>query len=728
MYKLTTLQLRIPKLVFICYLLFLVLDDLKAQTPLGIQINQSTTMQLIGKKMWVLEDPAGKLNFTQILASPQQQKFQPFNKNVFNVPPNKVVYWFKFSVQNQTSQSLWLEIGHPLRTWYADLYAPVAPGQYDKPRLLGSFRPRKNKEFPASYYYALLAEKNDTTVKTFYLRLAGSFAKTNVFRVGTHQAITQQSNARHFTAIGFISLMLTLAIYNFFLLISTRSKIYLLYILHLLTSVIGVCYLSGFPMFQGSWFLRYFFVWFGFSYVFITLFSIHYLQLRKHLPYVTIWLWIINGLLGIGFPILNLFHLVDITYLGLPYQLITSLLAFSLLFCGIYLWIKKQSNARFYVIPWSLAIVSTFIYMLTNRGLVPINFFTEHVIYCGYALEALMFALALGNRLNTLQKEKEKAQQETLQLFNNQNMLLEQTVVERTKELQDANEMLKMSNEELTLNQEEIASQRDVLETQNQKLSSYSNRIGKSFLAAKLIQNAILPEQTIFEENFSDHFIIYRPKDVVSGDFYWVNKVGNQLILVIADCTGHGVPGAFMTLIGKNLLDKIIQIDQVTSPEKILHHLHEEVMVALRQEATQHNEAGMDATIVSIAESGDDVFDIHFAGAKNSLLYITPPQLVLEEIKGTRKSIGGVHQNKTDFQKHSLSLPKGSLMYFGSDGLADQNNVELKKFGKQRLKDLLQENYSFSLEKQKQAIDQALKEHMFNTDQRDDIMWIGVKL
>ena len=722
------LKSRRFQLVFASCSLFFVLNNVKAQSPECIRVEQLATMQMIGTKMWMLADQTGALEFSQVLRPQQQQKFKRFRKNVFNTPPNHIAYWFKFTVQNQTAQSLWLEIGHPLRTWQADLYAPIAPGKYGKPRLLGSFRPKENKEFPASYYYALLAEKNDTTIQTFYLRLSGKLSKTHVFRVGTHQAVTQQANTRHFTAIGFISLMLTLAIYNFFLLVSTRSKIYLFYILHLLTSLVGACCLNGFPVFQSTWFIEHFFVWFGFSYIFITLFSIHYLQLQTYLPRFTVWLWIINGLLSVFFPALNLFNLVDVTYLGLPYQLVATMLAFSLLFCGTYLWIKKHKVARFYVIPWGFAIVGTFIYMLANREALPINYFTEHSIYFGYALEALLFALALGNRLNTLQKEKDKAQKETLELFNNQNILLEKTVVERTKELKEANEMLKMSNEELTLNQEEIASQRDVLETQNQQLSSYSNRIGKSFLAAKLIQNAILPEQTIFKENFSDHFIIYRPKDVVSGDFYWVHKVGEQLILVIADCTGHGVPGAFMTLIGKNLLDKIIQIDQVTSPEQILNQLHQEVRVALRQEATRHNEAGMDATIVSMTATTSKDFEIHFAGAKNSLMYLTPPQFILKEIKGTRKSIGGVHHNTIAFDKHSFTLPKGSLMYFGSDGLADQNDVDLKKFGKQRLKDLLQANYPHSLEKQKQIVNRELDDHMFDTDQRDDIMWIGVKL
>ena len=469
------LKSKIFSLVFTSYLLFFVLDSVKAQSPVCIQVKQATAMQMIGPKMWMLKDQTGQLDFTQILALQQQQKFKRFGKKIFNTPPDNSSYWFKFTVQNKTNQSLWLEIGHPLRTWYADLYVSSGPGKYAKPRLLGSFRPKENKEFPASYHYALLAEKDDTTQKTFYLRLSGKFSKTHVFRVGSHQAVTQQANTRHFTAIGFISLMLTLAVYNFFLLVSTRSKIYLFYILHLLTSLVGACCLSGFPIFWSVWFIEHFFVWFGFSYIFITLFSIHYLQLRTHLPRFTIWLWIINGLLSVFFPLLNLFKLVDVTYIGLPYQLVASMLAFSLLFCGTYLWVKKHKVAHFYVIPWSLAIIGTFFYMLANREILPINFFTEHSILFGYALEALLFALALGNRLNTLQKEKEKTQKEMLELFNNQNILLEQTVVERTKELEEANKMLKMSNEELTLNQEEIASQRDVLETQNQKLSSYSN-------------------------------------------------------------------------------------------------------------------------------------------------------------------------------------------------------------------------------------------------------------
>jgi serine phosphatase RsbU (regulator of sigma subunit) len=183
-----------------------------------------------------------------------------------------------------------------------------------------------------------------------------------------------------------------------------------------------------------------------------------------------------------------------------------------------------------------------------------------------------------------------------------------------------------------------------------------------------------------------------------------------------------------MSLIGFNLFDKIIFQQGCHDPAQILTHLQLQVAKALRQPES-NNINGMDAAIVVLEKLPDGNTHINYAGARRPLYYASANnELKIEQIKGSRKSIGG-HQNKEVlFENHTLSLPSNSVIYLGSDGLADQNNKQRKKFGAKKLESLLQEIVSLSLEEQKTRIEKALDDHMLGTSQRDDILWMGIRL
>ena len=329
---------------------------------------------------------------------------------------------------------------------------------------------------------------------------------------------------------------------------------------------------------------------------------------------------------------------------------------------------------------------------------------------------------------------------------------LEDKVHERTLELQEAYEETQVMNEELRQTQEELQTQRDYVEQQNSELKKYNRKlesseeillkmnndiqeknkqlaqtntqIALSINSAKTIQEAILPYEGKFGEYFAEYFIINRPKDVVSGDFYWFKESQDRIILVVADCTGHGVPGAFMTLIGANLLDKIVDLEGITYPDLILEALHKEIQYFLKQEHTQNNN-GMDAVVITL-EKQSDYKKLSFAGAKNNLLLWSNNEL--KELKGTRKSIGGIQNEAIRFENQEMLLRKGDLLYLGSDGLEDQNDIKRKKFGRNRIKTLIKEVYQNNLNEQKESFEKSLAKHMQNELQRDDILWMGVKI
>ncbi len=264
----------------------------------------------------------------------------------------------------------------------------------------------------------------------------------------------------------------------------------------------------------------------------------------------------------------------------------------------------------------------------------------------------------------------------------------------------------------------QIEEQRDTLDLQNQKIHA-------SIQYAQNIQRAILPVRNQIR-NLFESFIIYRPKDIVSGDFYWFAKVKDTAFLAAVDCTGHGVPGAFMSMIGSSHLNEIVLEKQVSEPAKILSLLNEKIVESLRQDETENND-GMDVCFISIDLKSNK---ITFSGAKRPLFIFKNKTSELDEIKGDRISIGGVKKKKDDekFNNHIINAEKGDILFLSSDGLTDQNNSERKRFGSNRLKEIILNNISEPMDKQKEIIEKELNDFQQDEEQRDDITLIGIKI
>ncbi|WP_045113910.1 tetratricopeptide repeat protein [Microscilla marina] len=290
----------------------------------------------------------------------------------------------------------------------------------------------------------------------------------------------------------------------------------------------------------------------------------------------------------------------------------------------------------------------------------------------------------------------------------------------RNQEIAEKNYEIVVQNKELHAQQEEIRAQHDSIELQNRHIT-------QSIQAAKTIQEAILPQEERIKQMFEQYFVIYRPRDVVSGDFYWAGKVGNTRILGAIDCTGHGVPGAFMSMIGFALLNEIIKTKKVTNPGEVLTRLRLEVKKALSQEETR-NKDGMDAGLIAVEDQSDGKVKVAFAGAKRPLWYMTKDCSRLQVVEGSRVSIGLTYQDKRVIETKTYLFDKGTQLYLSSDGFADQNNVARRKFGTKRLLELIYMIGKYPLYKQKKVLDNDLDEFMRDTEQRDDILLMGVKL
>jgi serine phosphatase RsbU (regulator of sigma subunit)/tetratricopeptide (TPR) repeat protein len=321
---------------------------------------------------------------------------------------------------------------------------------------------------------------------------------------------------------------------------------------------------------------------------------------------------------------------------------------------------------------------------------------------------------------------KLKSNEQILQKAYDRVKQSEQQIKEKNEELQASEEELRQNMEELEANKEEIEAQKEALQTAYKSIEEKNLVFTHSIKYAEKIQQAILPNEFEFRQVFPEHFVIFRPKDIVSGDFYWLTKLQHKTFIACVDCTGHGVPGAFMSLIGNSLLHEIINEKKIFEPNKILENLHIEVQKALRQRESNGID-GMDMVVCVLEEWEGGIFSMQFSGAKNSAMYFSNGEF--HELSGDRKAIGG-YQSETyrEFTKQTVKLNKGDIIYLTTDGYTDAPNLARKKFGEKRLKELLKEINHKPIAEQETILNEALDAHHNGSLQRDDITFMGLKL
>lgn len=272
-----------------------------------------------------------------------------------------------------------------------------------------------------------------------------------------------------------------------------------------------------------------------------------------------------------------------------------------------------------------------------------------------------------------------------------------------------------------------IALARDVtaVRRQQQLIQDQRDDITASINYAQRIQFNLLPHERYFTSGFREHFIIFKPKDIISGDFYWMETVGETTVLAIGDCTGHGVPGAFMTLLGINLLNSIVKENCILDPGNILDELDKRLIGILPRSANQNSlNDGMEMTICAI---DDNKNELAYACAGSRFLIYSEDTFTM--LKGDNKHIGDrPHEDFQFYSTHYASFTHRDLAYFFSDGLQDQfggNND--KKFTFRRVLAMLEENANLPLPDQRGNIEQTINDWMGNTEQTDDITLISIK-
>jgi serine phosphatase RsbU (regulator of sigma subunit) len=266
------------------------------------------------------------------------------------------------------------------------------------------------------------------------------------------------------------------------------------------------------------------------------------------------------------------------------------------------------------------------------------------------------------------------------------------------------------------------------IEEQHAEIRKINERTTASINYARRIQAAMLPDRAAIQAALPDSFLMFRPRDIVSGDFYWFLEKDEKVFMAAIDCTGHGVPGAFMSMIGNEFLNEIVSLMHIESPELILEQLHRNVRKALKQ-ADSDNRDGMDIALC-VWDRANRV--VEFAGAKSPLIYLQATEAgpAVFHLKGDKHPVGGLQKEAVrTFTKHTVPLDRPTSFYIFSDGLQDQfGGPEGRKFSTGRIKELFQQNHQAPMDRQRGILRNAINEWMGHEKQIDDILIIGFRV
>ncbi len=305
----------------------------------------------------------------------------------------------------------------------------------------------------------------------------------------------------------------------------------------------------------------------------------------------------------------------------------------------------------------------------------------------------------LSQKLNEVQNLSAKSieqEKEKQHILENQNITLEKQVTERTFE---------------------ITEQKKIIEEKNKDIIDSINY-------AKRIQSAMLPDEAAFKTIFNNSFVLYMPRDIVSGDFYYATEINENKLIIAADCTGHGVPGALMSMVGCNIINKLTHENKIIEPKIILETLHTELRQALKQDLNGSvNRDGMDVVAVLINNK-----NVIYASANRPLIYFDSKNQ-LQELKATKTPIGGSHIEAVNIEQHFLPIENIKQLYLFSDGFADQfGGPDGKKLMVSKFKLWLNQIINLEVAEQHNFLENNFAAWKKESEQVDDVMVIGIKL
>jgi serine phosphatase RsbU (regulator of sigma subunit) len=621
--------------------------------------------------------------------------------------------WFRFIFANKSTDQVVFVLQPNIFSTFGrfDLYQRFENGVITE-RNSGFLLEPKLKDINISGSDDLKFFIRPSVTDTVYLKVTlieESVISDLTFSVSTFDSVFKKDKSRRLVFGLFLGIMIIMILYHIPIFLQIREISYLYFILYIIAFTLFFVNKEGYiyeltPQFTAApvntFLLQVFLLMF-------VIFGRAYIDTAKNLK-----AWDKVLLIAIGFIIAGLFLSVimialesggyfipySIQVLALSMNIISALASMFLVILPAFILKKKRFQpARYFLIANAFLILGIAWLFLLNDFT-----FGKHGLEIGVTLQVMTFSVGLGEKINLLKRDRELAQRriidqlrENAALKDKVNRELEDKVKERTRE---------------------IRMQKEQIEKQNREIKY-------SFDYAKRIQSTVLPPDEVFESLFAEHFIFFKPRDIVSGDFYWISQRGSKIFITASDCTGHGVPGSLMSMLGITMLHEIVNEKDINRSDMILNELRLNIARTLKQEGKPGEQKdGMDMVML-IYDRTSRILE--FSGANNPLYIIRDKEMI--EYKGNNMPVA-YYDNMTDFSRHTIQMKQGDRVYLFTDGFPDQfGGPEGKKFKYKPFKELLLEMHDRPMEDQEKILRMIFDEWKGDLDQIDDVLVIGLR-
>lgn len=701
-----------------------------------------------GDKILIFKDAGRAFTVQQILQMPDAE-FETLTDPVPNLDFTTARWWLKFSITNQSANpNFILEVARPITNKAA--FYQVRGEIIENSFVSGDDYAFEKKAIPhRKNLFPLYIETGDTQSFIIELESDGEVI-TLPLKIYDKISFFESDYFFQFTYGFYFGMMLLVVFIYFFFYVLLKDRSFLFYIIYVFCqatmqfSLDGYAYQYFLP--NGGYLANHMIlISASLTIIFLLFYASAFLHLKENSPRL---LRVYRYTLGFVILAFVLSLIPGVTY-TISYPLInaTSLLSVVLTLVSIYILKSKGIKiCNYFTVAFTVLILGAIIFILGNFNILGNAELAQNALKISSAIEVVILSISMSNKYRDLQREKEAAQAEAYKSLEEKNALMDEINVKLEQQVKERTAKIEHQKEELAEINAEILS---------------------SIKYAKRIQEAILPAKEYVKSLLDEYFVFYRPKDVVSGDFYFIEstRISNDdhtpLVLFAAvDCTGHGVPGAFMSIVGNNYLSQTLTEKSVNSPAEALDFLNKGVYKALRQDGSQKEKGGAvrDGMDIALCALNKQKRELYFAGAKNpvyivrqsadptcfgtditekNLTFSETNAVSLYEIKGDKHPIGAfMDEELIPFTNRRIDLQAGDMIYVFTDGFADQfggthlpeSKGKGKKFTYKRFKQLLMTISTLPAEEQYKVLRNEFVTWKGETEQIDDVLVIGVRV
>lgn len=725
-----------------------------------------TKLDLDNYQLQFLEDKDKKYSIDEVSTKGMQAKFtHPAKKDVFK-PFTR--YWLRIRLKSELNRgSEWvLSIG---RLTNVDVFLPNEEGKFLLERT-GQFVPTSDKSLKNGRYNVMKLFINAKSETMIYVCFENQVNYPTDPKIKLwHEAEWQQSINQNNLIQGFFQgLLWMMLLYNLLLFATLGDRAYVFYVVYILaTSVYFLDYHGYWSEFFMGEFPHISYIVMPFTihiaFVFYMYFMRYFLKTPEILPKGDIFLRVVTylfiiatgGLLGLAFYDYAMYVMIE-KYFNLAVEA-------TLLIMLLFIFTFGDSSARYFALGTACMLLGGAVMLLAKLDYYDLAM-KIYYFQWGIGLQVLVFSVALSERFKQSEQDKQRMQRKLIDQLQENHILhtkvqreLEAKVSERTFEIEHQSVILQEKTQEIEFQNAEINAQKHILEQTNKHITD-------SITYASRIQTAMLHAYNQIETRFKDSFILFKPKDIVSGDFYWYgevaslvkqerpvmqvsssynqgrfgrslpvpqqlaqskNVISNLKVIITADCTGHGVPGAFMTVLGNAILNEVVNENRITEPDEILFELDKKIIAMLRQgDSEKQIQDGMD---IIVMVHDDENRKLSVSCAKNPLYYVR--DFELHTIPAAKSAIGYSSRDKQkDFDKHIIMVQEDDIFYAASDGFQDQfGGAENRKYMTKRMKELFLKVSHLPMKAQKDKIEEEFITWKGDSVQTDDVIIVGIK-